>query len=307
MKIALAGAGGVGAGFGAMLATAGHEIVALARGAHLQAIRERGLIVRRAGAEQVVAVQASDDPGDLGVADLVVFAVKLWDTEATARQIAPMIGPATMVLSLQNGIDSRSLLAPVLGEAALVGGVAHISAVIEAPGIVTHRSPFARIIAGEFTGAMTDRLTGLVDTFADAGIEARATPDIEAELWAKFAFITALSGATCHFRAPIGPIRDNPACAAFLKALVEEAVAVGRARGVALPEDQTARTWDFLHSAPRPMKASMLDDLEAGRRLELPWLAGRVAALGREAGIATPACDAVTLSLALHEAGPPLP
>ncbi|MCC5963619.1 MAG: 2-dehydropantoate 2-reductase [Rhodobacteraceae bacterium] len=305
MRVALVGPGGVGAGFGAYLAEAGHEVVALARGRHLEAIRAEGLIVRRPGGELRVPVRASDRAADLGTVDLVLFAVKLWDTEAAARQMAPMLGAQTMVLVLQNGVDALDLLAPILGRDRLLGGVAQISAVIAAPGVVAHRSPFARIIAGEPAGGHSDRVTGLVDRLSDAGIEAQASPQIAVDLWAKFVFIVGLSGATSLFRAPIGPIRETERTAAFLCSLVTEAVAVGRAEGVALPDDQVERTMAFVAGLPGAMTASMCEDLLAGHRLELPWLAGRVVRSGSAHGIPTPANATVELGLLLHTAGQP--
>jgi 2-dehydropantoate 2-reductase len=303
MKIAMVGAGGVGAAFGAYLADAGHELVTLARGRHLEAIRSGGLIVRRPDGERRVAAGASDRAEDLGPVDLVLFAVKLWDTEAAARQMAPMLGPKTMVLVVQNGVDALDLLAPVVGQERLIGGVAQISAVIEAPGVVAHRSPFARIIAGEPAGGQSQRLNRLIDLLSQAGIEARASDRIVVDLWAKFVFIVGLSGATALFRTPIGPIRENERTAGFLNDLVAEAVAVGRAEGVPLPEDQVERTMAFVQGLPATMKASMCEDLLAGHRLELPWLSGRVVRSGRTHGIATPANAAVDLALLLHAGG----
>jgi 2-dehydropantoate 2-reductase len=278
-------------------------LVALARGRHLEAIRTGGLIVRRPDGVRHVPIRASDSAAELGTADLVLFAVKLWDTEAAARQMTPMLGKSTMVLALQNGVEALDLLAPIVGKERLIGGVAQISAVIEAPGVVAHRSPFARIIAGEPDAPGSDRLTHLVQTLADAGIDATASARIAADLWAKFVFIVGLSGATSLFRTAVGPIRENPRTAALLRALVEEAVAVGRAEGVPMPDDQVERTMGFLQTLPAEMKASMLEDLLAGHRLELPWLSGRVVRSGKRLGVPTPANDTVELALLLHADG----
>jgi 2-dehydropantoate 2-reductase len=302
MRIALVGAGGVGACFGALLAR-DHEVVAVARGRHLEAIRENGLVVRRSGGEQVLPIRASDRAEELGVVDLVIFAVKLWDIEASARATLPLLGPRSSVLVLQNGVDALDLLRPIMGDAALIGGVAQISAVIEAPGVISHRSPFARIVAGEPKGGISSRVEGLVRALSEAGIEARASERIEEDLWSKFVFIVGLSGATCLFRSPIGPILRDEEATAFLRALVEEAVQVGRREGAPLPEDQVARTMDVLRGLPEGMKASMLEDLRAGNRLELPWLSGRVVRGGAALGIPTPANDMVRLALKLHAEG----
>src|SRR5688572_23482998 len=164
MKIAVVGAGGVGASFGAMLADAGHEVALLARGAHLDAIEANGLVVERAGERRTLKLAASDDAGELGVADVVLFTVKLWSTEEAGAAARPLVGPDSMVLVLQNGVDGIERLSPILGRDRIVGGVAQISAVIEKPGHVVHRSPFARLIAGEPAGGTSER----VRSFADA-------------------------------------------------------------------------------------------------------------------------------------------
>jgi 2-dehydropantoate 2-reductase len=219
--------------------------------------------------------------------------------------MTPMLGETTMVLVLQNGVDALDLLAPIVRKERLIGGVAQISAVIEAPGVVAHRSPFARIIAGELGASGSDRLTRLVEMMSQAGIEAHASEQIVADLWTKFVFIVGLSGATALFRAPIGPIREHDRIAAFLRALVEEAVAVGHAEDVPLPSDQVDQTMAFLSALPAGMKASMFEDLQAGNRLELPWLSGRVVRSGRTHGRPTPANAAVELALLLHADGQP--
>jgi 2-dehydropantoate 2-reductase len=303
MKVAVVGAGGVGASFGAMLAQGGHEVVLLARGRHLEAIRANGLMVHRAGETHALKLAASDNAADLGPADVVLFAVKLWSTEEAGEAARPLVGPETMVVVLQNGVDGIPRLTPILGRDRIVGGVAQISAVIDKPGHVVHRSPFARIIAGEPAGGSSDRVRGFVEASRAAGIEASASDDINVELWNKFVFIVGLSGATGLFRASIGPILADAETKAFVTRLVEENVAVGRAEGVALPADQLDRTLGFMAGLPPEMRASMLDDLERGGRIEMPWLSGHVVALGDRHGIDTPANGMVKLALKLHVNG----
>jgi 2-dehydropantoate 2-reductase len=206
---------------------------------------------------------------------------------------------------LQNGVDGIARLSPILGSDRIVGGVAQISAVIEKPGHVVHRSPFARLIAGEPAGGQSDRVRNFVEACRAAGIEARASDDISLDLWAKFVMIVGLSGATALLRAPIGPILADSETRAFLVRLVEETVAVGRAEGVGLPADQAERTLSFMTGLPVDMRASMLDDLERASRIEMPWLSGHVVALGERHGIDTPANRTVRLALKLHAAGRP--
>ncbi|WP_349369906.1 2-dehydropantoate 2-reductase [Salinarimonas sp.] len=303
MRIAIVGAGGVGAAYGALLAEAGHDVRLLARGAHLAAMRERGLTVVRDGVARTPTLTASDVAADLGVADVAILAVKLWGTEEAGEAARELVGPDTLVITLQNGVDSRDRLAPILGADRVVAGIAQISAVIDEPGVVVHRSPFARIIVGEPDGRPSARLDRFVAACIDAGIEARQTPEIDVELWAKFVFIASLSSACGVFRAGVGPILADAETRAFLIRLFEEAVAVGRAEGVALPDDQVARTLAFTEALPPTMRASMLDDLERGARLELPWLGGRVVAGGRRAGVPTPAHETAALALKLHAEG----
>ena len=305
MKIAVVGAGGVGASFGAMLSQAGHEVALLARGAHLEAIRTGGLVVERAGERRVLKLAASNNAADLGTAAVVLFAVKLWSTEEAVAAARPLVGPDSMVVVLQNGVDGIERLSPILGRDRIVGGVAQISAVIEKPGHVVHRSPFARLIAGEPAGGPSGRVTAFVEACRSAGMEARASDDIALDLWTKFAFIVGLSGATGLLRAPIGPILADAETRAFLQRLVEECVAVGRAEGVRLASDQVAQALAFMEGLPPAMRASMLDDLERGGRIEVPWLAGHVVALGARHGIATPANATVSLALKLHVNGRP--
>jgi 2-dehydropantoate 2-reductase len=305
MKIAVVGAGGVGASFGAMLAEAGHEVALLARGGHLEAIRANGLVVERAGTQRVLKLAASDKAADLGTADVVLFAVKLWSTEEAGEAARPLVGPDTMVLVLQNGVDGIARLSPILGSEHVVGGVAQISAVIAKPGHVVHRSPFARVIAGEPAGGSSERVRVFIEACNAAGLEARASDNIQVDLWTKFVFIVGLSGATALLRSPLGPIREDDETRGFLLRLFEECTAVGRAEGIGLPADQGERALSYAADLPANMRASMLDDLERGGRIEMPWLSGHVVALGERHGIDTPANRTVRLALKLHADGPP--
>jgi 2-dehydropantoate 2-reductase len=305
MKIAVVGAGGVGASFGAMLAEAGHEVALLARGRHLDAIRADGLVVEREGRRRALKLAASDKAADLGAADVVLFAVKLWSTEEAGEAARPLVGPDTMVVVLQNGVDGIARLSPILGSERIVGGVAQISAVIEKPGHVVHRSPFARVIAGEPAGGPSERVNSFVEACRGAGIDARASEDISLDLWTKFVFIVGLSGATALLRSSIGPILADAETKGFLTRLFEECVAVGRAEGIGFAADAADQAVSFAGGLPPAMRASMLDDLERGGRIEMPWLSGHVVALGERHGIDTPANATVRLALKLHVDGHP--
>ncbi len=298
-SFAVVGAGGVGGYFGGRLAQAGFETAILARGAHLEAIRRSGLRVEQPDGGFTVQVQATDDPAQIGPVDFVLFAVKLWDTEAAAEACRPLLGPATAVVSLQNGVDSEPTLARILGGDHVMGGVAEISAAITAPGTITRFSPFQRIRAGELQPVDSDRLGRLADACRAAGIDFNRPDDIVAAIWLKFVFLVGLSALTALTRRPIGPVREDPDTRALLRAVIQEAFAVGRAKGVVLPDDTVDTRMAFVDTLPAEMRASMAMDLEQGRRLELPWLSGAVSRLGRELGVETPANDFVVAALKL--------
>jgi len=289
MKIAVIGAGGVGGTFGAALAKAGADVWFLARGAHLDAMRTNGLrIVSPRGDTHLVPTQASDDPVAIGPADVVLFCVKLWDVESAGERIRPMVGPGTAVIPLQNGIDAVDRLIPILGAAAVLGGVAQVSATIEGPGVVRQTGTFMRLVFGEFNGERSARGEAFLALCRKAGFDADLSKQIQTELWLKFIVLATNSAITAATRLPFGKLREDPEVMALFEAATKEVVAVGRAKGIALPEDAAQRNMSFLAGAPAAMMASMAHDLIRGNRIELPWLSGKVVALGRELGVPTP-------------------
>jgi 2-dehydropantoate 2-reductase len=289
MRIAVIGAGGVGAYFGARLAQAGHDVAFVARGAHLEAMRANGLRVESAGGDIALSpVAVTDDPASLAPADVVMFCVKLWDVEPTARQIAPLLERGGVVIPFQNGVDSPDILTRTLGAARVLGGVAYIAATIGAPGVIVHTGSMARLRIGAFDAALTDRAQAFVDACTAAGIDAQLAPDIRRALWEKFVFLAALSGVTCLARLPVGGVRGDPDLRATFEAAMRETVAVARARSVALADDYVGMQMRFLDGLPADMRSSMLNDLVAGNRLEARWLCGRVVDLAGEAGIPAP-------------------
>jgi 2-dehydropantoate 2-reductase len=289
MRIAVVGAGGVGGGFGAALAKAGADVTFIARGAHLAAMKSQGLKVQGGrGETHLVPTKATDDPAGIGTVDIVLFCVKLWDVESAGEQIKPLIGPDTGVIPLQNGIDAAERLIPILGPSAVMGGVAQISASITAPGVITQVGTFMRMIFGEFDGRRSKRAEDFLALCQKAGFDVTLSEQILTELWMKFILLASNAGIMALARQPIGKLRDDPDLRPIFLAAWREAIEVGRARGVALPADALERILDFTTHAPPAMKASMALDLERGNRMELPWLSGKVAELGRKLGIPTP-------------------
>jgi 2-dehydropantoate 2-reductase len=304
MRVAVMATGAVGGYFGARLAAAQHDVHFVARGANLDAIRTRGLKVESVlGNLHLAKPSVTDDPAEIGQVDIVLFAVKLWDTEKAAQQALPLIGPNTRVIPLQNGIDGPDRLRPMLGDNIVVPGSAYIATVLSAPGIVTHTSAFARMIVGRSDRRQDRVLAEFVEAAKAAGIDITLSEMIDRERWKKFVFLVGLSGATATTRMPLGPILQDPDTRAFFYDLMREVVAVGRAKGVPIPPDFADDRLRFGESSPPDFKASMLHDLERGKRLELDWLAGYVVKLGRELEVATPANEAVYRVLKLHRLG----
>lgn len=294
MRIAVFGTGGVGGYFGARLAKAGNDVAFIARGAHLEAMRREGLRIRSAGGDiDLRDVAATDDPSSLAPVDVVMFCVKLWDVEQAAARLAPLLGAGGVVIPFQNGIDSPEILKRVVGDAHVLGGVAYIAATIAAPGVIAHTGSMARLRVGAFDDTrepddLRARAAAFVHACTAAGIDAELTPDIRRALWEKFVFLTALSGVTALSRQPVGGIRSDPDLRAAFAASMKETVALARARDVALSDDFLAAQMRAVDGLPAEMRSSMQNDLLAGRRLEAPWLCGRVAELSARAGIAAP-------------------
>jgi len=289
MRIAVVGAGGVGGGFGAALAKAGADVVFIARGAHLAAMRSEGLKVQGGrGETHLVPTRATDDPAEIGKVDIVLFCVKLWDVESAGHGIRPLIGPDTAVIPLQNGIDAAERLIPILGPNAVMGGVAQISASIVAPGLIQQVGTFMRMIFGEFDGKRRTRGEDFLALCLKAGFDATLSEQILTELWMKFILLASNASVMALARQPIGKLRDDPDLRPIFLAAWQETIDVGRANGVALPADALDKILDFTSHVPPAMKASMALDLDRGNRLELPWLGGKVVELGLKLGIPTP-------------------
>ena len=308
MKIVFFGAGGVGGYFGGRLAQAGVDVSFVARGAHLAAIRRDGLrIASPKGDAHVTHVRASDDPADLGPADVVFLTVKMYDVDTAASALRPLVGPDTLVVTLQNGVEATDMVARRIGRAHVAGGVAYVAAVIAEPGLIRHTALDA-LIVGELDGAMSPRLLALRDAVSTAGFSFTASPDIRVDLWSKFVRLSVFSGMTSVMRSPVGVLRAHPPLLEMMAAAVDEALAVGRAQGVQLGDGVKDEVFAMFRGVPPQAKSSMLEDLERGRPLELPWLSGAVVRLGREAGVATPVHATIETLLAplVHGGQPPM-
>jgi 2-dehydropantoate 2-reductase len=277
LRVAVVGAGGVGAFLGSRLAAAGADVSYLARGAHLAALVERGLtIVGPDGASVTTPVRATANEREIGPVDTVVFTVKSYDTDAAAERLPPLVGDGTAVLSLQNGIDNEDRIAAVVGREHVLGGAAYVQASIQGPGVV--RSGPSRIVVGELDpGPASERVRRIAEVATAAGVRASAVDDVRLAKWEKYVLLVAFSAVSAATQLPLGDIRRSAAAVAMLRAIAEEAWAVGRAQGVPQADDEgTSLRHDLLH----------------GRRMEIAALQGALSRLGRETGVATPWTDA---------------
>jgi 2-dehydropantoate 2-reductase len=298
MKVVVIGAGGVGGYFGGRLATAGHEVAMVARGPHLAALRQHGLRVRSVKGDFSVDVPVSEDASAFGPCDVVLFCVKAFDTESAAAGLAPVLGPDTAVVSLQNGVDNEDQLATVVGPEHVVGGAAFIFSTITEPGSVTHTGGPARIVFGERDNRRSDRVERLLAACRDAGIDADIAPDIGAVLWTKFAFICATAGMTASVRLPLGDIRESPPALAMFRDIVTEVVQLARLEGIALGENVVEQQMHFAEGLAADSYSSLYHDLTTGRRMELEALHGSVVRRAERFGLDVPACRAVQAILA---------
>lgn len=306
MRVAVMGAGGMGGFFGGLLAKAGEDVTFIARGSHLETIRNSGLQVRSilAGDFQVDA-QVTDDPSTIGLVDFVLFCVKMYDTVQAAEQIRPLIGADTLVASTQNGVDGEAIISDVIGQDHVLGATATVSSIIVDPGVVDQRGGPGLLKLGELSGADTPRVRQLVERLQDSGLNAQLAPDIPVEIWQKFAFICGLSGVTALTRLPIGGVLSTPSTRQVLVDTMSEVVSVAAKSGVTLPAGTIQGAIDFLDSVEPSVRGSMAYDLEAGKRLELGSLNGKVVELGREHGVPTPVNSVITSALEPFSDGPP--
>ena len=282
------GAGGVGGYFGARLQQAGHDVVFFARGKHLAALREKGLTLKSTHGDAQFKVAAYQDPAETAPVDVVMFAVKLWDTESAAERLRPIVAKHTVVIPFQNGVESVERLGRVLPREAVMGGSAYIATRIAAPGVIEHIGQMARLQFGPVLPSQRGAAEAFLGACRQAKLNAEVPDDITRSIWEKFVFLVAVSSATAVARAPLGVVRADPDLRRLFEQALRETWALGRARGVPLADNLVEDRMKFLDTMPHEMKASMAHDLEAGGRLEAPWLCGAVARMSEEAGLQAP-------------------
>jgi 2-dehydropantoate 2-reductase len=305
MRLLMIGAGGIGGYFGARFAAHGHDVTFVARGAHLAALRERGLTVESAVAPAQLAVKATDRIDDAGRPEAIVMCTKLADLEAAARQVAELACDA-IVVTTQNGVEAPAIVARHVDRARIVPGVAQISAAIKAPGVIAHTGTLAKLRVGTVAGGpAAERVDAFVAAGRASGIDIERVDGIERALWEKFVFLAALSGTACLARQPVGVIRADPDLRATLRAAMDEIVQLAHARGVRLPDGFVERQLAFVDALPPQMRPSLLLDLANGRPLEAPWLSGAVVRMAAEREIEVPVTRALYAALKPYLGGAP--
>jgi 2-dehydropantoate 2-reductase len=307
MKIAILGSGAVGGYYGAKLARAGHDVSFIARGAHLAAIRERGIEIRSPVLGDFVARgRAEEDPSRVGTVDLVIVAVKTYDNPTALPLLGPMLGPDTTVLTVQNGVDSPGEVAAVAGEARTLGGSTYIATALEAPGLIVQTGDHRRIVFGEAFGELprlSDRVNRIHEAFAGADIQSYPVEDGRVPIWEKFIFLAALAGFTGAARLPIGPVWSDPFIKSMFLAGSREIEAVARAEGVPVASDVVERIVPYVERIPGSMRSSLLIDLQQGKRIEVESLHGTVVRRGAARGVPTPIMSTLYAVLKLHADG----
>jgi 2-dehydropantoate 2-reductase len=298
MRIVIIGAGGMGGYFGGLLAKAGEEVMFLARGTQLEALRSHGLTVKsRLVGTFSLSVQATNDLQEIGPVDLVLFSVKTYDTEAASQGLRHVIGPETVVLPIQNGIDAAERLSGEAGRQRLVGGLAYVASHIEAPGVIAQTGGPGRIEIGELTGGQSERTRRLQQVLQHSGIDAKLPDDIRVSLWEKFLFVCAFSGVTALTRLPIGQVLAYQETRDVLISVMKEGEALARVLGIALPVDVVERQVALLKAFEPEAMGSMALDLLSGRRLEIEALNGTMVRLGKEHNMTLPFNAAIYAAL----------
>ena len=288
MKIAIYGAGGLGGFYGARLACAGNDVAFIARGAHLAAIRERGLqVTSPLGDMRLAAPVATDKPGDIGPVDLVLVAVKTWHIPQVAAAMGPLLGERTVVLPFLNGVEASDELAAVIGSERVLGGLSKVFSKVESPGVIHHFTQNVFVAFGELDGSDSPRVRALLDLFSAAGVDAEVSPAIRVELWKKLLLVSSWAGLGALARSAMGVMREQPGIRALIDRSMDEGLAVARATGHDIDPAYKDEMWAFYRAMPPGATASMQRDIMDGRPSELDAWNGAICRFGARAGVET--------------------
>jgi len=301
MRLAVLGSGGIGGYYGALLAKGGHDVVFIARGAHLEALRQRGLTVRTPEGESTIPVSAVGNTKRLAPVDLVLFCVKSYDTEPAAQALAPLMARDTAVITLQNGVDNVEAIGSFVGPGAVLAGAVYVALQLAGPGVVVRAGGEGKIVFGEASGAMTERVQRIASAFEQSRIPHEVPTDITRVLWEKFLFIAGVGGVTALARSGIGPLLASPESRRLLTTACEEITAIALGEGVPFPADAVDRVIKQAAALPTQWRSSMARDLEEGRRLEVEALSGAIVRRGLKLGVPTPIHRTIAACLSVHQ------
>jgi len=302
MKIAVMAAGGLGGYYGGLLAQQGHDVTFIARGAHLKAIRENGLVVKSVhGDFTIKPAKATDDPAQVGVVDWILFAVKTFDTETAAQALRPMVGPATTVITVQNGVESFDKIAAVVGKERVLVAPTQIESAIVAPGVISQNSAFRTTVVGEMNGKLTPRVEWIVEQLKRAGVDASASDQMPKPLWMKLMFLASFAGLTTLARTDGAILFRMPEAQATLRAAMQEVFDVAAANDVHLAPDAVDKQCAFVMGIKAGITASMHKDLLKGNRLEIDALSGAVVRYGAAKGVPTPVHQTIYIALKMED------
>jgi 2-dehydropantoate 2-reductase len=296
----------VGGYYGALLARAGHDVSLVARGAHLAALRDSGLTVRAAAGAFTVRPRATADPADVGPVELILFTVKTYDNDTALPLLGPLTGTGTIVLTLQNGVDSPHEVASVVGRPRVLGGAAYIATAVTAPGVIEQTGTHHRIVFGESfdqPAGVTTRAAAVREVLAAAGIPAEVVPDARVPLWEKFVYLAPFAGFTGAARLPVGPLWAHEDTRELFIRACREVQEVAGAEGVPVPPDVPARVRAYADALPYGTRSSLLIDLQLGKRIEVEALQGALVRRARGLGVAVPIMETLYAVLRDHAGG----
>lgn len=292
MRIAVLGSGAVGGYYGAKLARAGHDVTFIARGAHLAAIRERGLEIKSpAVGDFKVRAAAEEDTAKVGRVDLVIVAVKAYDNATALPLVRPLLGVGTNVLTLQNGVDSVAEVAAVAGESRVIGGTTYIATALTAPGVIEQNGTHRRIVFGEVFGELpriSERVQQIHEVFSGADIQSETAPDGRVPIWEKFIFLAPTAGFTGAARLHVGPLRSDPFIREQYFSACREIERIARAEGVPVADNLMEKIGGYVDGIPGTMRSSLLIDLSQGKKIEVETLLGSVVRRAQRVGVPAP-------------------
>ncbi len=300
MRIAIMGAGGIGGCYGGLLAKAGFDVTLIARGAHLEAITEKGLRLVQPEGEFTVDVAATSNPSLVGTVDLVIFSVKAHQNLTAVPLIKPLIGVETTVLTIQNGVESADEIGQEYGAERVLPGSAYVISNVVSPGVVKQQSQIPRVAFGESNGERSQRAIAVQDAFLKANIMAELSDDISRVLWSKLLYNSPANGMASAARLSPRDLIEYPEGRTMFKLAIQEVADVGTASGVPLGKDDVQGAMDLIAARPMGARGSMQADLESGRPLELDAIVGVVGRIGRKLNVPTPIFDILYTLLLPH-------